>query len=1146
MARFACSALACAFLVQCGPEARVLPAPPAPLPAPVDFVRDVQPLLRAHCYACHGAGRREAGLRLDSRASAMRSKAILPGRGRGSLLVQKLLDEDPEARMPLGRNPLPRAAVDLLARWIDEGAAWPDAAEMDRHWAYATPSRPAPPAVRDAAWVRSPIDAFILARLEREGLAPSPPAERETLYRRLSLDLTGLPPDPKDLDAFLADGAPGAWERAVDRLLASPHYGEHWARPWLDLARYADTDGYEKDLRRTMWRWRDWVIDALNRDMPYTQFTLEQIAGDLLPGATRDQLIATGFHRNTLFNNEGGVDQAEARHLVIVDRVNTTATVWLGATLACAQCHDHKYDPFPQRDYYRLYAFFAPGDYREVGPANVGEMRYVEPSIEAPTPEQERRRAELREAVARLGRVLATPTPELAAAQAAWERALPREPWTVLRPETAASRDGATLEILDDGSVLAGGASPAKDTHTLDVRTSLEGITLLRLEALPHDRLPAKGPGRAGNGNLVLGGIRVKDGDKELAIIASGADHEQEGFPAAHAVDASAETGWGISPRFGQSSAAYFAVAPSGARGERVLRVTLEYRSPYGHHVGGRVRLSATTVPLDAGRREGWHAAAFDAGGWAAMKLPAHFDGAVDGAVWFRREVEIPESWAGREGVLELGPVDDDDTTWFDGAEIGATRGWDTPRAYKVPALKAGRAVIVVRVVDTGGPGGVFRGPLRLRCGDDAIELGGEWRFAIGYDVRRAGRGFLPARISELAALPEEKRTPEQSAELAAHYRSVAPSLEGTRRELAGARQALAALEAEIPTALVMRDRPGAPARAPVRIRGAFTRPGEIVSPGAPAALHPLPPGPPSRLTLAKWLVSGENPLTARVHVNRVWQSIFGRGIVETPEDFGTRGAPPTHPDLLDWLATEFVRLGWSQKALIREIVTSSTYRQSSRVTREVLERDPYNRLLARGPRFRLHAEGVRDVALAAAGLLDRRIGGPPVFPPQPDGVWRLPYNGDQWMPSGGSDRHRRGLYTFLRRTAPYPSFMAFDATSREACVARRARTNTPLQALTLLNDPAFFEAARGLGRRMIAEGGGAVESRAAHGFRLCTARRPTRRELDIVAGLYRAERERFDRDPAAARQVAGDAEAAAWTMVANALLNLDETQTKE
>jgi mono/diheme cytochrome c family protein len=788
--------------------------PPAqgPLTPPaqeVSFNRDIRPILSSTCFKCHGPDLKKGGLDLQTRETALKpaksgQPAIVPGKSAESELIRRILSHDEQERMPYKGNPLSDDKVRKLRAWIDQGARY------EEHWAYVKPDRPALPRVQNTAWVRNPIDAFVLARLEKEGLKPMPEADRHALIRRVSLDLTGLPPTPAEVDAFVSDTSANAYEKVVDRLLASPHYGEHQARIWLDLARYADTNGYEKDDRRTIWPYRDWVIAALNRDLPFDQFTIEQLAGDLLPNATQDQLVATGFHRNTMVNTEGGTDDEEFRVAAVVDRVNTTFAVWLGTTFNCAQCHNHKFDPFSQKEYYGVFAFF--NNTTDGGRDN-------NPTLSLPTPQENAQRGKLR------------------------------------------------LE-----------------------------------QALTQGRL------------------------------------------------------YLVNPYLGLEQ----------ARG-----------------VGQRLA-----------------------------------------------------------------------------------------------------------------------------------------------ELRKQEAGIKPASTLVLRELPKPRET---------H----------------------------------------------IHIRGEHRNKGEKVTPGTPAKLHALSAAlPRNRLGFARWLVSEENPLVGRVVMNRLWAQYFGRGLVETSEDFGAQGEMPSHPELLDWLAAEFMSPSpqpspqrgegdkgpspqrgegvagkWSLKAMHRRIVLSATYRQSAKVTKEALERDPQNRLYARGPRYRLDAELVRDNALAVSGLLDRRIGGPSVFPHQPDGVWLNPYSGDRWVTSAGAEQYRRGLYTFWRRTAPYAMFSAFDAPSREVCTERRPRTNTPLQALGTLNDRFFVQAAAGLARRMLAETKGDDAARIAHGFRLCVVRAPTEKEQSILLGLLTQYRAKYAKDAAAAKSLSAilpnppkevePGELASWTVIANVLLNLDETLTK-
>ena len=1012
-------------------------------PAP-DFERDIRPILEANCVSCHGPKQQESLLRLDTRGQALKGgmsgAVIVPGKSRDSPLVQHLRGEL-TPRMPNEKPPLAGAEIARIAAWIDAGAVGPDdapgGAEPAKHWAYQRPQRPALPSVRHSGWAKSPIDAFVLARLEREQLEPSPEAARETLVRRLSLDLVGLPPTPQEIDAFVNDTSPGAYAAVVDRLLASPRYGERWARPWLDLARYADTNGYEKDQRRTAWKYRDWVIDALNRDLSFRDFTIEQLAGDMLKDATVEQKIATGFNRNSQLNQEGGIDVEEYRFETLVDRVATTSTVWLGSTLQCAQCHNHKFDPFPQQDYYRFMAFFDNGEYTVHGQGEeVVDKWVVEPELELATPEQARRREALRREADELRFEL--DKRDLAADLAAFESAISGSAaaFTTLAPVRFAAKGSVTSETLADGSLRVLGKPEDKESYTVTVRTRLGGITAFRLEALPDPLLPQQGPGRESSGSFVLTSFSVKEGERALPLKSAVADFNEKGRTAALAIDSHPSTGWGVTAEaeVGRPHALIVALerplaaalpkgAPEPAARARTLTFTLGFQSGWPHPLAslGRFRLSATTAPRP----------------FAGLPLPE--------------------------------------------------------------------------------------------------------------DVR------------PLVATAAGERTPEQKQKLDAWFRPIAPSLDTARDRTRAIENELD--DMKVVTTLVMQERPGFERPSTLlRNKGSFTNPGERVYAALPSALGALGEElPPNRLGLARWLVSDQNPLTARVTVNRLWEALFGRGLVRTLEDFGSQGERPSHRELLDWLAVEFMEKGWSQKQMLREIVSSASYRQSSDASPTLLERDPDNRLLARGARYRVEAEMVRDVALAASGLLAEKLGGPSVYPRQPDGVWNVPYSEMKWETSAGEDLHRRSLYTFYRRSSPYPSLVTFDAPSREMCTVRRVRTDTPLQALTTLNDPVFVEAARALAQRMAREGGPRTAERIAYGHRLCTARRPAEPDLDALVAFFGREKARFAGDAAAARSVAGlpepvpgsvlpesPAEAAALTMVASVLLNLDATITRE
>jgi mono/diheme cytochrome c family protein len=1007
-------------------------------PAPrIDFAAQVQPIFDENCVRCHGPNVQQNQFRLDSLAGLMQGslhgKVVIPGNGKDSPLVRRLLGLD-EPRMPFGNPPLPAQKIDLIRAWIDQGAPGAESArasDKTTHWAFVKPVRPAIPEVKHKAWVRNPIDTFVLARLEKERLSPSPEAGKETLIRRVSLDLIGLPPTIEEVDAFLADKSPDAYDKLVDRLLASPHYGERWARPWLDLARYADTHGYEKDDRRIAWKYRDWVIGALNQDMSFREFTIEQIAGDMLPNPSTERLIATGFHRNTLLNQEGGIDQEEQRWYTLVDRVNTTASVWLGITLGCAQCHDHKYDPFTRKDYYQFLAFFDHAEYKTQN-LGQGEGWILEPSIELPTPEQDQKSKELKAEIDRLQKALDTSTPELEAAQSKWEEEMKRTDadWAVLHPSRYTSAGGATLTLKDDQSILAGGKNPEADSYSLEAQTDRTGIDGVRIEVLNDPSLPQGGPGRDPEGNFFLSSFEVEAAPAEkpqavqkVVFKEAVANESQAGYSVKNLVnDEPGPKGWAIDP-----ASAGPAPAPL------VRQAVLIPDKPFGFAGGTRL-----TIRL---RHEMRHAS----------------------------------------------------------RNIGRFR---------------------LSVTSISDPASIAR---------------------------------LPARVAPILEVPPAQRTAEQKNQLAAAYRAVSPLLQPTRDRLAEVKKSLKDLG--IATAMIMRERNSEVPSTYMHVRGSYLAVGDKVYAAAPAVFKPLPKNEtPNRLALAQWLVDDDNPLTARVQVNRFWETLFGRGIVETSEDFGTQGERPTHPELLDWLATEFMRQGWSMKKMLRLMVTSTTYRQSSRVTPDLLERDPYNRLLARGPRFRVEAEMVRDIALTASGLLSPKIGGPSVFPYQPEGVWDLVYNDDKWVMNAGEDRYRRGIYTFVRRSAPYPSLITFDAPSREFCTVRRVRTNTPLQALTTLNDPVFFEAAQALAKKIMSDAGSDPSADIVYAFRRCLTRRPKPEELSRTLAFYNQQLDRLRKDGKAADEVAKGSNAptpqvpelAAWTMVTNVLLNLDETITKE
>ncbi len=972
------------------------PAPVRPAPT-VSYGREIAPILKAHCISCHSGAVPAGKLDLSSKAGILRggqSGSVLSG----SLLLKRI-DGSLPPQMPLGLPPLINEDQAKIRTWLQEGMTF-DASGPLKHWAYVAPVSPPVPQL-GSSWVRNPVDAFVLHKLRESGLHPSVEASKETMIRRASLDLTGLPPTPSEISTFLGDKAPGAYDRLVDRLLASPHYGERQAREWLDLARYADSDGYEKDLGRTAWLYRDWVINAYNQNLPYDTFTIKQIAGDLLPNSTLEDKIATGFQRNTMQNLEGGVDQEEAHFLVELDRAETTSAVWLGSTLNCARCHDHKYDPFTQRDYYKMVAFYNNTKIYPHGPKAVGEEKWLEATLKVPPPTDAAKTTELNREIKQLEEKVENAGKFDPGQFSVWKKqAVIPAVWDGLEPVSASSLKGSQLAIQADGSILSGGQTPDSDCYTIFTKPLGKKVSGLRIEALTDPSLPHLGPGRADNGNFVLNRVRVWSGPQELKLSYAKADYSQPDYNPLNTLSGDMN-GWAVSGQQGKPHEIAFTFSepvPAGA----ALKIELDSTSGYAKHILGRFRLSTT------------------------------FGG-------------DPSSWIMPDGIKA--------------------------------SLSSGS-----------------------QANDAAVR-----------------KYFLENR----------------------------PQLEIAKHGLSVDLAKIDRMKQGWPTALVMEEKPTTqPLFEWVRHRGEIGSKTEKVLAGTPAILPPLPPGKADRLALAKWLVSKNNPLTARVQVNRMWEQLFGRGLVETSEDFGTRGSRPSHPELLDWLACWFMNHNWDMKALNRLLVTSATYRQSSAASPGVLAKDPENRLLARGPRFRMEAEMIHDVALAAGGILSAKIGGPSVYPYQPDGIWASPYSGENWVPSKGEDASRRAIYTFWKRTAPYPSFIALDAGSRESCTVRRIRTNTPLQALALLNDKLMLQAAQALGKRMeLASTDPAT--RLADGFLICTSRKPVATELTRLETLEKRLESKYGSMPSQAKMLGGTAQDAAYTLVANVLLNLDETITK-
>jgi hypothetical protein len=977
----------------------------------VDFATEIYPILKRACFDCHGPQKQKGSLRLDDRKTVLdAAEVIVPGRPEESELIRRVsLPRGDIEAMPSRGTPLSQAEIERLSTWVLQGAPWPEQLAPARHWSYVKPVRPALPHVADGSWPRNPLDRFVLARLEREGLHPSPEADRATLIRRLSLDLVGLPPAPADIEAFLADPAPDAVERLVDRLLDHPGFGQRWARPWLDLARYGDSHGFQRDDFRDLWAYRDWVIAALNSDMPFDQFSIEQLAGDLLPGATPSQRIATGFHRCAPTNVEAGSIPEETRINQVIDRVNTTATVWMGSTLACAQCHDHKYDPFTQRDYYQLLAFFnnTAIEADRSNPKVPGSIRFLGPAMPLETTAHAATRRSLLDALEQLGRAISDRRRTLDADLEDWAATraqdLDKAPQSsVLAISDFDSREGAAATVLDDGSVLLTDDPPERDTYVITAETELSNIRAFKLEALTDPALPGHGPGRgdAQRPNFVLNTFEVRAAPRgrpsqpqPLRLVHPRASFSQAKFDVAGAIDDDPKSAWAIAPQFGKAHWAIFGTqSPVGFPDGTKLTFTLVQEFG-GARTIGRLRLSAIT------------------------------------------------------GEPELEQV----------------------------------------------PGAVAR------------------------LLRRSPGDWSP---QDRAKLLDDRATRDST-------------IQDCRQQVERLEKALGAIAPE--TTQVMQEL-ARPRTSHLFRRGDYRTPGEPVEPATPAFLHPLPDGPLDRLTLARWLVDRENPLVARVTVNRWWAELFGQGLVATAEDFGLKGEPPTHPELLDWLAVEFMDGGWSMKRLLRTIVLSATYRQASQAAPAERARDDRNRLLARGPRFRMDAEMIRDNALAIAGLLSLGQGGPPIRPFQPEGLWtKIGGEKYDYVVSPGTGRYRRGIYVVWKRAAPYPSFVNFDAPERMTCAVRRSRSNTPQQALTLLNDPVYVEAAEALARRVLAEVPQTdTDLRLRHAFRLCTARWPDSAELQVLRRLHRQQR------------AASGGELAAWYAVATVLLNLDETITKE
>jgi mono/diheme cytochrome c family protein len=975
----------------------------------VDFNRDVRPILANNCFQCHGPdeGTREADLRLDTLAGAIIDldghSAIVVGKPAQSMLVERIKSTDPDERMPpleSGKK-LSAAEIKILETWIAEGANYA------KHWSLEPIKRTIPPTTKANDWVENEIDAFILAQLEKKKIRPSNAARKETLVRRLYLDLLGIPPKPREVDKFVYDDRVGAFDRMLDRIFASPHYGERWGRHWLDQARYADSHGYTNDNERVMWPYRDWVIDAFNRDLPFDEFSTEQLAGDLLDSPSLAQIVATGFHRNTLINSEGGTKADQFHDEQTKDRVDTTGVVWLGLTVGCAKCHAHKYDPISQKEYYQLYAFFN----------STVDKNSVAPTVQVPSQIQVAKQNLLDAAIKELTAKIAADNSR-EQRQLAWEKRVVQladqansttkqqdKMWTTPDPDPK-SKHGAIFETLDDKSVLVKGTDKAADEYKVTLRSPLTKIRSVRIEAIKHDSLPMGGPGRAGNGNFVLSEIWFRTGDgRELRFNKAFADHSQPKYSVDKSIDNNDGTGWAINgtPEGGanHNRVAWF-VLPTVLEVEEnhALTFTMQFNNGTAAYNMGRFRIS-----------------------------------------------------------------------------ISSDEYIDNPSTSDLAKLA------------------------RIESGDRSDS-----------QAKRLDDAFV-----------------KQDAVLGPIFSNLESSKK--QRETVGR---------SVPSTMVIRELPK-PLDNYIHVRGDFLRHGEAVSATIPQALPALPESESrqTRLEFAKWLTRGDNPLTARVRVNRIWMRLFGRGLVATENDFGTQGTLPTHPDLLDWLSSEYIESGWSTKRLIRTIVQSATYRQASNLRPDLEASDPSNLWLARQNRIRVEAEIVRDIALAASGELSHKIGGKSVFPPQSDGVYAFTQRKKSWRTSTGEDRYRRGMYTFFYRSAPHPMLTTFDVPKFNTTCTRRDRSNTPLQSLTVANSESMFELAGKLASVIQSESKDDAD-RIRNMFRRCFSRVPSANESDVVSKYLNKVRSlKIHKEEAANEHFA-------WTATARVIMNLDEFITRE
>jgi len=1125
----------------------------------VDFNRDVRPILSNKCLRCHGpdAETRQAGLRLDLRSAAITELdsgtiSVVPGNVDASELIARIESDDDDLRMPPA-DAGKRLSVDeigILRRWVEQGA------EYSRHWAYVAPQKPDVPDVPTefADWPLNPVDHFALRKMLQHDLRPAAPADGYALVRRVFLDLTGLPPTVDEADRFANNQDPATYEQLVDDLLGRDSFGEHWARKWLDLARYADSAGYADDPSRTIWAYRDWVIRAINGNMPFDQFTIEQLAGDLLPNAKDDQIIATAFHRNTMTNSEGGTIDEEFRNVAIVDRVNTTFAVWMGTTMACAQCHTHKYDPITQEEFFQVFAI--------LNNTQDADRRDESPLLDVFSKEQRVRQQELKKQIAELRDTIGTNMPEMAESQRRWEQSLnvPAQ-WHNLNPTGITRSSGKAASIQDDGTILVSQTAD-QDTYTVELPLfdGVAELTAIQLETLPHESLPGKGPGLS-EGNFVITGVKAQLVPQQVSA------------PEARYVRI---TNVGDDVFLSLAEVEVFRGSENIARQGTAPQISTDFGGPASFAIDGNTdgEFTRKSTTHTAGEKDPWWE--LDLG---SMQLVDRIH------VWNRTDNNLHTRL--KDFRIEL--LDDSrEVVW-------EQKGKEAPNPSVDLAISTARDIpLVAAVANYHQPEFEPSDVLRGQTGDeDGWAIGGEtgkshqlvvipeapigvgepsilrvtieqksphknhllahFRINVTSDANTVHRSRIPSDLVKLIEKRVVQRTADEVSQLAQYFReNVAPELSEERQQLAKRTAELEELT-PVTTVPVLREITENRRETFFQFRGNWQSTGHKVQEGVPAVFHPLSEAqPPNRLALAKWLVDDTNPLTARVVVNRYWEALFGRGIVLTSEDFGTQGDLPTHPELLDWLATEMIRSGWDRKAILKQIAMSATYRQTARVTEEAVASDPDNRWLARGPRVRLSAEMVRDQALFAGGLLTSKMYGVPVNPPQPSQGLRAAFGSStDWKTSEGEDRYRRGIYTTWRRSNPYPSMATFDAPNREVCTVRRNRTNTPLQSLVTLNDPVYVEVAQSLARNSL-QHGKTIEEHVIRAFRRCLLRPPTSDEMSSLVTLFNDARRQLVSNEDEAMKLATDplgplpdgliaVDAAAMTVVANVLLNLDE-----